>query len=358
MNSFFLEIPTVKTLSICLSVCLSQYLFQRRPTYPNLIWVEVVTKKNTHVRFYGFPINRVITSTIVIFLLSTKTNKPIIIFQIQKVLLAGNSLCAKYADNMAVCSAFLDALFSANSTDHDEDNLVATQSSEDRVDQESGTDLEDAGASIARTGDTVVSLITQFYFVYDIRFVWKFLYLCIYFWFLIVTVHNLRHPLVGLNWPKKYGSECFAIYRWEDGIMCIWFARTYTRSLRCMPIQYCASSFLWKWRRWKSCWILQGFSRNWRLKVRVSILHFLKNFCFFTIVIINYTTAFDQNWPVWSSININGQWYVAMLEFGKSLGIDSWNIFLYFKLFFRILASQKIWWPIYINRTSVVAHFK
>jgi hypothetical protein len=72
---------------------------------------------------------------------------------------------------MAVCSAFLDALFSANSTDHDEDNLVATQSSEDRVDQESGTDLEDAGASIARTGDTVVSLITQFYFVYDIRFV-------------------------------------------------------------------------------------------------------------------------------------------------------------------------------------------
>jgi hypothetical protein len=72
----------------------------------------------------------------------------------------------------------------------------------------------------------------------------------------------------------------------------------------------------------------------------------------------NLITAFDQNWPVWSSFNINGQWYVAMSESGKSLNIDCWNINLYFKLFFRSLASQKVWWPIYINRTSVVAHFK
>jgi hypothetical protein len=41
-------------------------------------------------------------------------------------------------------------------------------------------------------------------------------------------------------------------------------------------------------------------------------------------------TAFDQNWPVWSSININGHWYVAMSESGKSLGIDCWNINLIF----------------------------
>jgi hypothetical protein len=48
----------------------------------------------------------------------------------------------------------------------------------------------------------------------------------------------------------------------------------------------------------------------------------------------------------------------VMSESGKSLGIDCWNINLYFKLFFRILASQKVRWPIYINQTSVVAHFK
>jgi hypothetical protein len=71
---------------------------------------------------------------------------------------------------MAVCSAFLDALFSANSTDHVDDNLVPTKSSEARVDQESGTDAEVAGASIATTGNTMVSL-TQFNFVYDIRFI-------------------------------------------------------------------------------------------------------------------------------------------------------------------------------------------
>ncbi len=28
----------------------------------------------------------------------------------------------------------------------------------------------------------------------------------------------------------------------------------------------------------------------------------------------NMITAFDQNWPVWSLININGQWYVAISE--------------------------------------------
>jgi hypothetical protein len=76
------------------------------------------------------------------------------------------------------------------------------------------------------------------------------------------------------------------------------------------------------------------------------------------IIQMSLITAFDQNWLVWSSININGQWYVAMSESGKSLGIVCWNINLYFKLFFRILASQKVRWPIYINRTSVVAHFK
>ncbi len=57
------------------------------------------------------------------------------------------------------------------------------------------------------------------------------------------------------------------------------------------------------------------------------------------------------------SININGQWYVAISESGKSLGIDCWNINLYFKLFFRFLASRKVRWPIYINRAPVVAHF-
>jgi hypothetical protein len=44
-----------------------------------------------------------------------------------------------------------------------------------------------------------------------------------------------------------------------------------------------------------------------------------------------------------SSININWSPYVAMSESGKkSLGIDSWNINLYFKLFFRIVASRKV----------------
>jgi hypothetical protein len=97
--------------------------------------------------------------------------------------------------------------------------------------------------------------------------------------------------------------------------------------------------------------ILQVDVRQSKINVRQFFL--LKKMKFF-----NLNTAFDQNWPVWSSININGQWYVAMPESGKSLGIDCWNINLYFKLFFRILASQKVWWPIYINRTSVVAHFK
>ncbi len=83
-----------------------------------------------------------------------------------------------------------------------------------------------------------------------------------------------------------------------------------------------------------------------------------KNLFFDQKFLLKNVTAFDQNWPVWSSININGQWYVAMSESGKSLDIDCWNINLYFKLFFRILASQKVRWPIYINRTSVVAHFK
>jgi hypothetical protein len=80
---------------------------------------------------------------------------------------------------MAVSSAFLDALSSANSTVHVDDNLVPTKLSEDRVDQESGTDAEVAGASIARTGNTMVGLI-QFYFVYDIRFIRNFPYLCIF----------------------------------------------------------------------------------------------------------------------------------------------------------------------------------
>jgi hypothetical protein len=48
-----------------------------------------------------------------------------------------------------------------------------------------------------------------------------------------------------------------------------------------------------------------------------------KNILNFNSYNLNNITAFDQNWPVWSSININGQWYVAMSEFGKSLGIDS-----------------------------------
>jgi hypothetical protein len=99
---------------------------------------------------------------------------------------------------------------------------------------------------------------------------------------------------------------------------------------------------------------------NWKYLKLFKII-FLNNFKYllkWAEVYTKFITAFDQNWPVWSSININGQWYVAMSESGKSLGIDCWNINLYFKLFFRILASQKVRWPIYINRTSVVAHFK
>ncbi len=35
-----------------------------------------------------------------------------------------------------------------------------------------------------------------------------------------------------------------------------------------------------------------------------------------------FTTTFDQNGPLYSSININWPLYVAMSEFGKNLGID------------------------------------
>jgi hypothetical protein len=42
-----------------------------------------------------------------------------------------------------------------------------------------------------------------------------------------------------------------------------------------------------------------------------------------------------------TSININWPLYVAMSESGKSLGIDRWNINLYFKLFFSEFSFGK-----------------
>jgi hypothetical protein len=141
-------------------------------------------------------------------------------------------------------------------------------------------------------------------------------------------------------------------------------------------LKVCKNCFFWQWyvKEWTNCqkkyyFFLKELSELGILKSKVWIFKYItigkklsrnNSNLFFNFFRCRFKkiTAFDQNWPVWSSININGQRYVAMSESGKSLGIDCWNINLYFKLFFRILASKKVRWPIYINRASVVAHFK
>ncbi len=72
--------------------------------------------------------------------------------------------------------------------------------------------------------------------------------------------------------------------------------------------------------------------------------------------IVEKYTTFDQNWPFCSSININDQWYVAMSESAKSLGIDCWNINLLIKKLNKkvnIYINRWTNWPILINGCKI-----